>query len=83
MELKRDWYIYIRLSKCTSFIGRLERDIALSIFCMRTVFMRKHSFNCSDIPLWGMESVYRNGQLVGCLRRAERGYTFRNNIGQA
>ncbi|XP_014477949.1 PREDICTED: sarcosine dehydrogenase, mitochondrial isoform X2 [Dinoponera quadriceps] len=36
-----------------------------------------------NIPLWGMESVYRNNQLVGYLRRAERGYTFKSNIGQA
>ncbi|XP_020288905.1 sarcosine dehydrogenase, mitochondrial [Pseudomyrmex gracilis] len=36
-----------------------------------------------DIPLWGMESVYRNDQLVGYLRRAEHGYTFKSSIGQA
>lgn len=37
----------------------------------------------SDIPLWGMENVYRNDQLVGYLRRAEHGYTFKSSIGQA
>jgi len=40
-------------------------------------------FNYSDIPLWGMENVYRNSQLVGYLRRAERSYTFKNSIGRA
>lgn len=37
----------------------------------------------SDIPLWGLENVYRNNQLVGYLRRAEHGYTFKSSIGQA
>ncbi|XP_011259661.2 sarcosine dehydrogenase, mitochondrial [Camponotus floridanus] len=36
-----------------------------------------------DIPLWGLENVYRNNQLVGYLRRAEHGYTFKSSIGQA
>ncbi|XP_011352418.2 sarcosine dehydrogenase, mitochondrial isoform X2 [Ooceraea biroi] len=42
-----------------------------------------HLHTPDDIPLWGMESVYRNGQLVGYLRRAEHGYTFKSSIGQA
>lgn len=49
----------------------------------RAPFMHKYSFNYSDIPLWGMESVYRNNQLVGYLRRGEHGYTFKSSIGQA
>ncbi|XP_011689604.1 PREDICTED: sarcosine dehydrogenase, mitochondrial [Wasmannia auropunctata] len=42
-----------------------------------------HLHTTDEIPLWGMESVYRNDQLVGYLRRAEQGYTFKKNIGQA
>lgn len=37
----------------------------------------------SNIPMWGMETVYRDGQLVGYVRRAEYGYTFDNSIGHA
>lgn len=33
--------------------------------------------------MWGLETVYRNGQLVGYVRRAEYGYTCGNSIGHA
>lgn len=35
------------------------------------------------IPLWGLEGVYRNGEAVGYLRRAEFGYYINKSIGKA
>ena len=35
----------------------------------------------SAVPLWGMELIYRNGCLVGYLRRVEQDYTNGNAIG--
>lgn len=57
-------------------------DPGLSLF-QYNVLLIQLSFNYSDISLWGMESVYRNDELVGYLRRAEHGYTFKSSIGQA
>ncbi|XP_015176578.1 PREDICTED: sarcosine dehydrogenase, mitochondrial [Polistes dominula] len=37
----------------------------------------------SDIPIWGLETIYRDGQLVGYVRRAEYGYTCGTSIGHA
>lgn len=37
----------------------------------------------SNIPMWGLETVYRDGQLVGYVRRAEYGYTYDKSIGHA
>ncbi|XP_014608110.1 PREDICTED: sarcosine dehydrogenase, mitochondrial isoform X1 [Polistes canadensis] len=37
----------------------------------------------SDIPMWGLETIYRDGQLVGYVRRAEYGYTCGTSIGHA
>ncbi|KAK2582795.1 hypothetical protein KPH14_005056 [Odynerus spinipes] len=37
----------------------------------------------SNILMCGMETVYRDGQLVGYVRRAEYGYTYDNSIGHA
>lgn len=36
-----------------------------------------------EVPLWGLEGVYRNGKPVGHLRRAEFGYSLNKSIGQA
>ncbi|XP_066595213.1 sarcosine dehydrogenase, mitochondrial [Prorops nasuta] len=36
-----------------------------------------------DVPIWGMETVYRNNELVGYLRRAEYGYELDKFIGQS
>lgn len=36
-----------------------------------------------QIPLWGLEAVYRNGQVVGHLRRGEYAYMLHKSIGQA
>ncbi|XP_076161806.1 sarcosine dehydrogenase, mitochondrial-like isoform X3 [Ptiloglossa arizonensis] len=36
----------------------------------------------SNVPLWGLEAIYRNNSLVGYLRRAERGYSYGNIIGR-
>ncbi|XP_055695155.1 sarcosine dehydrogenase, mitochondrial [Lutzomyia longipalpis] len=36
-----------------------------------------------QIPIWGLEAVYRNGEMVGHLRRGEYGYTLQKPIGQA
>lgn len=37
----------------------------------------------SKVPIWGLEGVYRNGNAVGYLRRAEFGYTINKPIGKA
>lgn len=36
-----------------------------------------------QVPIWGLEGVYRNGEAVGFLRRADYGYALRKSIGQA
>ncbi|XP_029735141.2 sarcosine dehydrogenase, mitochondrial [Aedes albopictus] len=36
-----------------------------------------------QVPIWGLEAVYRNGEIVGHLRRGEYGYTLQKPIGQA
>ncbi|XP_058460300.1 sarcosine dehydrogenase, mitochondrial isoform X2 [Malaya genurostris] len=36
-----------------------------------------------QVSIWGLEAVYRNGELVGHLRRGEYGYTLHKPIGQA
>lgn len=36
-----------------------------------------------QVPLWGLEAVYRNGELMSHLRRGEYGYTLLKPIGQA
>lgn len=36
-----------------------------------------------DVPLSGLEGVYRNGEPVGHLRRAEFGYYINKSIGQS
>lgn len=35
-----------------------------------------------DIPIWGLEGVYRNGEPAGHLRRAEYGYFLKKFIGR-
>lgn len=40
-------------------------------------------FTLNDqVPLWGLEAVYRNGEIVGHLRRGDYGYTLHKPIGQ-
>lgn len=34
------------------------------------------------LPLWGLECVYRNGDIAGYLRRGEYGYVMRKSIGK-
>jgi sarcosine dehydrogenase len=34
------------------------------------------------LPLWGLEAVYRNGEVVGHLRRGEWAYTLDSALGQ-
>ncbi len=34
------------------------------------------------VPLWGLEAVYRNGEIVGHLRRGDFAYTLHKPIGQ-
>ncbi|XP_015606904.1 sarcosine dehydrogenase, mitochondrial [Cephus cinctus] len=36
-----------------------------------------------QVPLWGLETVYRDGQIVGYLRRGEYAYALEKSIGQA
>lgn len=36
-----------------------------------------------NVPLWGLEGVYRNGEPVGHLRRADFGYFINKSIGQS
>lgn len=36
-----------------------------------------------EVPLWGLECIYRNGEPVGYLRRAEFGYSINKSIGQS
>lgn len=33
------------------------------------------------VPLWGLETIWRNGQVVGYLRRADYGFTIGSSIG--
>ncbi|XP_039483324.1 sarcosine dehydrogenase, mitochondrial [Drosophila santomea] len=35
-----------------------------------------------QVPIWGLEGVYRNGEPVGILRRAEYAYTLEKSLGQ-
>lgn len=35
------------------------------------------------MPIWGLESVIRNGEPVGYVRRAEFGYALNKSIGKA
>lgn len=35
------------------------------------------------VPLWCLEGVYRNGEAVGVLRRADFGHTINKSIGSA
>lgn len=44
----------------------------------RLVFLTLNDQN----PLWGLEAVYRNGDLVGHLRRGDYGYSLNKSIGQ-
>lgn len=37
----------------------------------------------AQLPLWGLEIVYRNGEIVGHIRRGEFGYTLQKPIGQS
>lgn len=36
-----------------------------------------------NIPMWGLEGVYRNGEPIGHLRRAEFGYFMKKSIGKS
>lgn len=36
-----------------------------------------------NIPLWGLEGVYRNGESVGFVRRADYGFAIDKSIGKA
>ncbi|XP_055839450.1 sarcosine dehydrogenase, mitochondrial [Episyrphus balteatus] len=41
-------------------------------------------FTLNDqIPIWGLEGVYRNGEPIGFLRRAEYAYSLKKSLGQA
>lgn len=37
----------------------------------------------NQIPLWGLEGVYRNGESVGHIRRGDYGYFIEKSIGKA
>lgn len=37
----------------------------------------------AKVPLWGFEGVYRDGEAVGLLRRADYGHTINKSIGNA
>lgn len=39
--------------------------------------------NNDKLPLWGLETLYRNNFIVGYLRRAEYSYFYRNSIGRS
>lgn len=48
------------------------------------VFKRLAYFTVNEeIPVWGLEGVYRNGEPAGHLRRAEFGYYINKSIGQS
>ncbi|XP_037949767.1 sarcosine dehydrogenase, mitochondrial [Teleopsis dalmanni] len=36
-----------------------------------------------QVPIWGLEGVYRNGEPIGILRRAEYAYALKKSLGQA
>lgn len=36
-----------------------------------------------NVPLWGLEGVYRNGEAVGYVRRGEYGYFIGKSIGKS
>ncbi|XP_012253528.2 sarcosine dehydrogenase, mitochondrial [Athalia rosae] len=52
--------------------------------------IRKHGtkrkmayFHIADqVPVWGLETIYRDGEVVGYLRRGEYGYALEHSIGQ-
>ena len=35
----------------------------------------------SQVPLWGLEAIWRNDQVVGYLRRADYGFSTKRSIG--
>lgn len=37
----------------------------------------------AQVPLWGLELVYRDGDIVGHIRRGEYGFTLQKTIGQS
>lgn len=37
----------------------------------------------AQVPLWGLEIIYRNDEMVGHIRRGEYGYTLQKPIGQS
>lgn len=37
----------------------------------------------SDVPLWGLETLYRNDEIVGYIRRSAYSYFYNNSIGRA
>ena len=43
-------------------------------YCCLSVYSR-------NIPLWGLETIWRNGEAVGFLRRADYGFTLKKSIG--
>lgn len=45
----------------------------------RLVFLKSDK----QLPIWGLEGIYRNGEPVGHLRRAQYGYSLDRWIGQA
>lgn len=48
------------------------------------VSKRLISFTIDElIPIWGLECVYRNGEIVGYIKRGEFGYTIDKSIGTA
>lgn len=47
--------------------------------CKRLVYLTLDD----EIPLWGLEGVYRNGEAAGHLRRAEFGYFINKPVGRA
>ncbi len=36
---------------------------------------------CRKVPLWGLETIWRNDRVVGYLRRADYGFTTGSSIG--
>lgn len=47
----------------------------------QTIHQNLYLYFLSQIPVWGLETIWRNNQVVGYLRRGEYGYSLGCSIG--
>ncbi|XP_046739990.1 sarcosine dehydrogenase, mitochondrial isoform X1 [Diprion similis] len=65
--------------KSGDYLGKRKID-----YVRKNGVKRKMAYFLIDeqIPLWGLEAIYRNGRNVGYLRRGEYAFALENSIGQ-